>query len=245
MNIHKKLLVGISILLSPFVSTAFLPCGGSVPGVLNVGILPDNLPFSDWDPITNTAVGFDPLLITAAAKLLGYETVNFIGYGSDADALAALNSGEIDVYANSDDSLDTSEPFATIGVVTDISALSISNQPNGWQVNLGCCGLALSLEAAITQLVDNGTYAKILQLVRLNGLVPPGDVLGIPADQGGVLLEPFPFASSEIGTIPLACVQSGPNFAMTVPATNCISAFLQANCTPLTTFTGATGQASA
>ena len=237
---HKKLLVGIALLLSPFFANAFLPCGTSAPGVLNVGFLPDSLPYSDWDAITNSAVGFDPLLISAAAKLIGYETINFIGYGSENDALIDLAAGIIDVFAYSAASLDTSAPYSTIGVVTDISALSVTDEPNGWQLNLGCCELALQLEAAVTHLVENGTYAKILQLVRLNGLTG-GDVLGIPAAQGGVLQEPFEFASSELGTIPTECAQFGPNFAVILPETNCISAYLQANCTPVTTFTGATG----
>lgn len=241
MNIHKKLLLGIALLLSPFIANAFLPCGTSAPGVLNVGIIPQSLPFSDWDAITNSAIGFDPLLITAAAKLIGYDTINFTGYGNDLDALADLAAGVIDVFAFSDESLDTTPPYATIGVVTDISALSLTNQPNGWQLNLGCCELALQLEAAVTRLVENGTYAKILQLVRLNGWTG-GDVLGIPADQGGVLQEPFEFASSEIGTIPTECATFGPNFEVDLPQTNCISAYLQANCTPTTTFTGATGR---
>lgn len=238
---HKKLFVGIALLLSPFFSNAFLPCGTSAPGVLNVGFLPQNLPYSDWDDITNSAVGFDPLLISAAAKLIGYETVNFIGYGTTDDAFDALASGEIDVYANSDLLLETAPPYEAIGVVTDISGLSIGTEPTGWQLNLGCCQLALQLEAAVTHLVENGTYAKILQLVRLDDLTD-GAVLGIPASQGGVLQSPFEFASSEIGTIPTDCAQFGPNFAVELPATNCISAYLQANCIPTTTFTGATGQ---
>lgn len=239
MNMHKKLFMGIALLLSPFVSSAFLPCGTSVPGVLNVGFLPDSLPWSDWDPITNSAIGFDPLLITAAAKLIGYDTVNFTGYGSAPDALAALSAGQIDVFAYSVTALDATAPIGFIGVVTDISALAVG-VVNGWQLNLGCCELALQLEAAVTHLVENGTYAKILQLVRLNGWTN-GQTLGIPTSASGVLQEPFEFASSEVGTIPTDCAQFGPNFAVDLPATNCISAYLQANCTPSTTFTGATG----
>lgn len=244
MNIHNKIFFGIALVLSPLVAGAFLPCGTTAPGVLNVGFLPQNLPYSDWDVNTNSAVGFDPLLIVAAAKLIGYETVNFIGYGTDGDGLDALAAGEIDVYANSELSLSTSAPYATIGVVTDISNLSVTDEPTGWQLNLGCCELALQLEAAVTHLVENGTYAKILQLVRLDGLTG-GDTLGIPAAQDGVLQEPFEFASSEIGTIPTTCAQFGPNFAVDLPVTNCISAYLQANCTPSTTFTGATGRDNA
>lgn len=239
-NIHKKIFVGFALLLSPIFANAFLPCGTSAPGVLNVGFLPDSLPWSDWDPITNNAIGFDPLLITAAAKLIGYDTINFIGYGSAPAALSDLENGEIDVFAFSITPLDIAPPYSFIGVVTDISSLSITNTPLGWQLNLGCCELALQLEAAITRLVENGTYAKLLQLVRLNNWTN-GEVLGIPGSQGGVLQEPFEFASSEIGTIPTQCAQSGPNFNVDLPETNCISAYLQANCSPLTTFTGATG----
>lgn len=231
--------MGIALLLSPFISSAFLPCGTTAPGVLNVGFLPNSLPWSDWDPITNSAIGFDPLLITAAAKLIGYDTVNFTGYGSAPAALADLSAGLIDVFAFSVTPLDTTPPTDFIGVVTDISSLA-AGAVNGWQLNLGCCQLALQLEAAVTHLVENGTYAKILQLVRLNGW-SNGQTLGIPASAGGVLQEPFEFASSESGTIPTDCAQFGPNFAVDLPATNCISAYLQANCTPVTTFTGATG----
>jgi hypothetical protein len=181
---------------------------------------------------------------------MGYDSVNFVGFGTDGDGLDALAAGLIDVYANSssDDSLATSAPYGTIGVVTDISQLSVAGGvPTGWQVNLGCCQLALQLEAAVTELVNNGTYAKILQLVRLNGLVGPAAlILGLPlvVSPSGVLQEPFDFASSELGTIPTTCAQFGPSFAVDLPATNCISAYLQANCTPATTFTGATGRSS-
>lgn len=242
-NMHNKLFIGIALLLSPFFANASVPCGTSAPGVLNVGFLPQNLPYSDWNETTNSAVGFDPLLISAAAKLIGYDTVNFIGYGTNADGLTDLATGIIDVYVNSEELLNTAAPYTTIGVVTDISSLSSTGEPNGWQLNLSCCELALQLETAVTYLVENGTYAKILQLVRLDDLTD-GQVLGIPADQDGVLQSPFEFASSEIGTIPTDCAQSGPDFAVELPATNCMSAYLQANCTPAATFTGATGQSS-
>ncbi len=235
---NKNLLLGIALVLCPVFSDAFLPCGTSAPGVLNVGVLPNSLPWSDWDPITNTAIGFDPLLITAAAKLIGYDTVNFIGYGTAPDALADLSAGVIDVFAFSVTPLDT-PPTSFIGVVTDISALSLG-EVNGWQLNLGCCQLALQLEAALSILVENGTYAKILQLVRLNGW-SNGQTLGIPVTASGVLQQPFEFASSESGTIPTDCAQFGPNFNVDLPQTNCVSAYLLANCTPTTTFTGATG----
>lgn len=237
---HKNILLGIALVLCPLLSDAFLPCGTTAPGVLTVGVLPNSLPYSDWDAITNSAVGFDPLLISAAAKLIGYETINFVGYGTQNDAIADLQAGLIDVFAYSGASLDIGPVYTTTGVVTDISALSITDNPNGWQLNLGCCQLALQLEAALSILVENGTYAKILQLVRLNGLTG-GETLGIPAAQGGVLQQPFEFASSETGTIPTLCAQFGPNFSVDLPETNCISAYLLANCTPATTFTGATG----
>lgn len=230
---YKKLFVGIALAFSPLVSDAFLPCGSTAPGVLNVGILPGNLPYSDWDASTNSAVGFDPLFITAVAKFLGYQTINFIGYGSNGDGLDALANGEIDVYANSGLLLNTAVPFDTIGVVTDVSQL-IDGAAFGWQLNLGCCGLALGLEAAVTYAVEQGVYANVLQQLRADGLTNGFD-LGVPT---GVLVEPFPFASSEIGTIPPVCSPSD----YVLPATNCISAYLQAHCSPLNTFTGATSQ---
>lgn len=231
---HKKLFLGAAVLLSPLLADAFLPCGTTAPGVLNVGILPDNLPFSDLDSVTNSAIGFDPLFITAVAKLLGYETINFIGYGSNADGLDALASGEIDVYANSNLLLTTTAPFNTIGVVTDITDL-IDGEAFGWQLNPGCCGLALALDAAVTYAVENGTYGNVLQQLRADGLTN-GATLGVPLN---LLLAPFPFASTEIGTIPPIC---GPADPAALPATNCISAYLQAHCAPANTFTGATAQ---
>lgn len=226
-----------SLVASP--AFAAVPCGSSGAGVLNVGILPVNLPYGDVS--SGNAIGFDPLLAEAVAKLLGFDTVNFIGYASPGFALAALAGGEIDIYANSATPLVTTYPYSTIGVVTDISNVVASGGiPNGWQVNLGCCALALSLEAAITQIVANGTYAQILQEVRLNGW-SNGRVLGISTTNNifGALQEPEPFDSSEIGTIPAPCLAAGP---ISLPQTNCISAFLQANCTPTTSFTGATGR---
>ncbi len=213
---------------------AAVPCGTSGSGVLNVGFLPGNLPYSDYDSITNSAIGFDPLLITAVAKLLGYDTVNFIGYGSNALGEAALSSGAIDVYANS--ALVLAHPPTTfIGLVTDISDIT-AGVVKGWLVNLGCCTLALKIEAAISQLVQNGAYAQILQYLRLNGLTG-GDTLGLPLSAAGVLQEPFPFVSSEVGTIPSACSAAAP---VSLPTTNCIGAYLQSICTPGTSFTGAT-----
>lgn len=225
------------------VAHASVPCGVSGAGVLNVGILPQNLPWSDI--VAGQAVGFDPLLISQVAKLLGYSTVNFIGYASNADALVALGNGEIDIYANSNDPL-VVPPVDTIGIVTDISQLENTGGPEvlGWQVNLGCCAFAQQLDAAITKLVQIGVYAQILQAVRLAGLTNgytlgfPGTVTGVT----GVLLEPFPFASNELGAIPAICSPVGPNFLVTLPQTNCIGAYLQANCSPGVTFTGATGQ---
>ena len=102
MNTHKKIMLSLALcgLVSHIIYGAAVPCGSSGAGVLNVGFLPDNLPYSGWNSVTNSAEGFDPLLITAAAKLLGYGTVNFIGYGSSGSALSALSAGVIDVYVN-------------------------------------------------------------------------------------------------------------------------------------------------
>lgn len=232
-------MLGLSLFGLMSQAYAAVTCGASAAGVLNVGILPVNLPYSAVQ--SGVAVGFDPLLIEAAATLLGYNKVNFIGYSTAGAAIAALNSGAIDVYANSRTPLATHSPYSTIGVVTDISnELASGGIPNGWLVNITCCRLALLLEAAVTQLVENGTYARILQEVRFAGLAD-GRTLGISTlnNPTGALQEPDPFASSEVGTIPSACLASGP---VGLPPTNCISAFLQANCLPPTTFTGATGQ---
>lgn len=213
---------------------SFLPCGNTIPGVLRVGILPQNLPWSDIDVFGN-AIGFDPLLAQEVAKILGYQTVQFTGFPDDASALAALSVGTIDIYANSALSLAV-PPTTTIGVVTDISGIAF-NIANGWRLNLGCCALARQIELAINQIVVNGQYAQILQILRLNNLLN-GAIVGVP-QANGVLVEPFPFASSEIGTIPTTCLSAGP---ISLPQLNCISAFLQNGCVISTTFTGATGQ---
>ncbi len=223
---------------SPMFINAALPCGTSGAGVLNVGIIPDELPWSSWDPSSpNTAIGFDPLLIEAAAKLLGYDTVNFIGYGNEGLARTALIAGLIDVFAFSAATLSTTPPLAFNGVVTDVTGFYSLARVNGWEVALGCCDLALNLELAVTTLVQNGTYARILQELRFNGQTN-GAILGLPYPVG-VLVEPFPFAGSEAGSIISSCTPLGP---ISLPKTNCISAYLQANCTPVTTFTGATGR---
>ena len=225
---------------------ASVPCGTSSAGVLNVGLLP-GIPGSPYySTITaGVATGFDPALSIQVAKLLGYSTVNFIGYSSFAAGLTALASGAIDILAASNEQL-AFLPSGTLGIVTDIARLYVDGDPFGWLLNDTCCALAESIDAAITQLVDTGVYAQILQSVRLAGLVPAGTFLGYPetvaATYTGRLLEPFPFASSELGTIPAACAPAGPNFLVTLPQTNCIGAYLQANCIPTTTFTGATGQ---
>lgn len=238
-NTHKKILLTLiaSISLMPGIVKSFLPCGTTIPGVLRVGILPGNLPFSDIDAFGN-AIGFDPLLAQAVAQLLGYETVQFIGFGSTAAAEAALDTGTIDIYADSSNSLPLAlSPY--IGVITDISQIYATNTARGWELSLGCCGLARRIELALNEIVNNGRYAEILQLLRLNNLTN-GELLGVPSPSG-VLFEPIPFASSEAGTIPTTCISAGP---VSLPQTNCISAFLQAGCAISTTFTGVTGQNS-
>ena len=82
-NMLKKITLSLLLcVISSLPINAFLPCGNSSAGVLNVGILPVNLPWSDIDASGN-AIGFDPLLAEAVAKILGYDTVNFIGYAND------------------------------------------------------------------------------------------------------------------------------------------------------------------
>ena len=220
-NMLKKITLSLLLcVISSLPINAFLPCGNSSAGVLNVGFLPNNLPWSAWDSTTNSAIGFDPLLAEAVAKILGYDQVNFIGYGNDLLAFAALNAGTIDIYANSNTRVAVP---GFIGVVTDISAIATFVGPLGWSVSLNCCEFASRLDAAITALVDNGTYAQVLQEVRANGWTN-GFLLGFPADVTGVLEEPFPFASAETGTIPTLC-PAGP---ISLPQPNCIAAFLQA-----------------
>lgn len=233
-NIHKKILfIVLTSLSSLSILQAAIPCGNAIPGVLRVGILPGNLPYSDVNTAGN-AIGFDSLLAQAVAQVLGYSSVQFTGFGSSSAAQAALTAGTIDVYANS--ATNITPPSAFIGVVTDISDLGISSTVvYGWQLNPACCALARRIELAVNQIVGNGQYAQILQTLRLNGQTG-GLTLGVPSP--GFLLQPFPFASSEVGTIPATCLSTGP---VSLPATNCISAFLAAGCTITTTTTGVTG----
>ena len=235
MNTHKILLTLIaSISLMPSFVQSSIACGAAIPGVLRVGVLPGNLPWSDVDGFGD-AIGFDPLLAEAIAQLLGYESIQFTGFATAGAAQAALTAGTIDVYANSAQDL-TVPPTDFIGIITDISGFYDSGAINGWQLNLACCGLARSIELALNQIVDNGRYAQILQTLRLNNLTS-GLLLGFPSPSG-VLLEPIPFASSEAGTIPTTCLTAGP---ISLPLTNCISAFLQNSCAITATFTGVTG----
>lgn len=249
MNTHKRIILGLVLcLVSPALIDAAVPCGtatGTAGRVLNVGILPGNLPYSDV--VLGQAIGFDPLLVKQVAKLLGYNTVNFIGFGNTLLALGALAAGTIDIYANSNLNLPT-PATSIIGIVTDISHLYLSTGPvaRGWVLNVNCCTLGEQIDAAITKLVDTGVYAQLLQAVRLAGEAA-GLSLGVPFTTGavsgtGTLLEPFPFASNEIGTIPDFCAPAGANLVVSLPTINCISGFLQSTCSSSTTFTGATGQ---
>ena len=237
MNTCKKIVLSLALVsaICP-VANASVPCGTSSAGVLNVGILPGNLPYSDI--VGGQAVGFDPLLVVQVAKLLGYNTVNFIGFPNTGAALAALAAGTIDIYANSSIFL-TTPPTNFIGIVTDISELYAADEVNGWLVNPSCCALAALIEVALNQVIENGQYAQILQQIRLTGFTGP---LGQPYTGNNpvpILFQPFPFASSEVGTIPALCASGDP---VVLPQTNCLAAYLQANCTPTATFTGATGQ---
>lgn len=237
-NTYKKIILSTLLLACVQTFNAAVPCGSSAPGVLNVGILPANLPYSEI--VDGVAVGFDPLLAQAVAKLLGYDTVNFIGFGNSTAAEAALLAGTIDIYANSATSLSVPPAVELIGVVTDISALYAVNEINGWLLNSTCCQFAQQLQAAINQVVASGSYAQILQQLRFNGLTA-GRLLGQPFAFGPstALLEPFPFASDEIGTIPPVCALNGP---ASLPQRNCVSTYLQSVCSPSTSFTGATGR---
>lgn len=241
---NTKIILASTFLLMSFALIKAVPCGtatGSAGLVLNVGILPGNLPYSDI--VAGQPVGFDVLLVIRVAKLLGYDTVNFIGYASGAVAEAALIAGDIDIYANSAEFPEI-PPTNFIGIVTDISELYRANEVNGWILNTTCCDLAEQIQAAINQVVASGGYAQILQQLRLANQTA-GMVLGQPYTGNQpvpVLFQPFPFASDEIGTIPAICSPTGPNFVVNLPRTNCISAFLQSNCLLTITFTGATGQ---
>jgi ABC-type amino acid transport substrate-binding protein len=249
-NTHKIIVSLVLCLMSLRLIDAAVPCGtasGSAGFVLNVGLLPGIPGAPYYSTISGgVATGFDPALATQVGKLLGYNKINFIGYPSVPAGLAALNAGAIDILAASNLNI-SALPLGFLGIVTDIARLDSNGQAFGWLLKNSCCVLAENIDAAITRLVITGVYAQILQAVRLAGLVPPGISLGYPvSDAGGIigrLEQPFPFASNELGTIPAICSPSGANLVVSLPATNCISAFLQSNCTPTTTFNGATGQA--
>jgi ABC-type amino acid transport substrate-binding protein len=243
-NIFKHILCAVTLFALVRIEAASVTCAAAPIITLNVGILNGNLPYSNVAVVggISTAEGFDPLLVSQIAKRLGYTTVNFIVYANTALAEIALDNGSIDVYANSGNSINPTLLTAINfnGVVTDISKIFSSPNANGYEFATTCCNLALKFEQAINELVANGVYAQLLQAVRLAGHAS-GTLLGMPASSGvtGVLLEPFPFFSSEFGTInPSGCSATGPSYQISVlPTLSPISAYVLANFTP--TITGA------
>lgn len=248
-NLFKKM-----VLLTFFVSgiqwnlNGAVPCGST--GILNVGILSANQPYSDFDPVLNQPFGFDVDLICAIARLLGYQ-INFVFVASLADAQGALAAGTIDVYANSATPVTALVPLNG-AVITDISQTTnpaAVDQYRGYIFEPICCSLMNQFDAAITALVENGTYADILQKQRQDPRIISTAGLGYyatPLFPIGILVEPREFNSSMAGTIPqiigLPTGATGCRAARAgLPATTCLSEFVIANSSCTFTFTGPTG----
>lgn len=237
MNTYKKLMLvlGLLVLVPAY---GALPCGNSSPTTLNVGLRPGaNLPYLN---ITagGIAQGFDPLLITEIAKLLGYTTVRFFTYNSSTGAQTALAAGTIDVFADSTQPINSAIGGYN-GVITDMSQVFSTPSANGYFFEGACCALALQFDQAITELVQNGTYANILQQVRAAGHTN-GKVLGSPSNftgASGILLEPSPYFSSEFGTIIENCVGYGPTASINIelPPLSPLAAYLNSIFIPVIT----------
>jgi len=239
-NVYKHI-VCVAALFALMPAHGAISCAAATT-TLRVGILDDNLPYSSV--VNGIAIGFDPLLVTEIAKYLGYSTVEFIIYPNILDATAAVQGGQIDVFAFSDTALTPSNVMASdvFGIITDISQIYTNDFAGGYLISNQCCTLALGFEQAINTLVANGVYAQLLQAVRLAGHTE-GLLLGLPRSSGvaGTLLEPIPFFSSEFGTITASgCSASGPSYQQPVlPTLSPISAYLLNNFTP--TITGPSG----
>lgn len=205
-----------ALLLSAFflwsvsrIDAAVPSCGGS--GVLNVGIIESNEPYSGFDASTGEPFGFDVDLVLAIARLVGYK-VNFVLFPAMPAALNALATNQIDLIANSFTFLDPLTLADFGAVVTDISG--VTNEVvglaiyRGYLFNRTCCRLMYQFEAAINTLVTNGTYADLLQLQRQD---PRQQVAISTFDLGyfsnsttpnGILVAPLSSNSSMAGTIP-------------------------------------------
>ena len=252
---YKKLAL-VSALITGFsvsLYAATAPCGSS--GILNVGILDDHNPYSDFDDTTGIPYGFDVDLVCAIAKLLGY-SINFVFVPDAAFAGAGILAGSIDIFANSATDLNGTTLGFFGAVVTDISHITNAAEPQdlvtsplrGYLFNRQCCSLMYQFEAALTALVENGTYAEILQKQRQDpGQAGDTDGMGqfaFSLISGNKLVEPLPFHSSMAGTIPQG-IASGPtgvtgclNAKVGVPQTNCFTEFVLSTLPCTFTFTG-------
>ena len=248
MNTYKKIaLLGALLLGAASQMHAAVPCASS--GILNVGVLPGNQPYSAQIFGPGTPFGFDVDLVRAIAALLGYQ-VNFIVVADFASAAAFLLNGTIDVFANSDEALDDIELALFGGVVTDMSHITNPLEPQaaatsplrGYLFNKSCCNLMFLFESAITALVENGTYAALVQKQRQDPL-QAGFTTGMGQFSFSItgpnkLVEPLEFHSTLAGTIP-ATGCTGPRPAL--PQISCIAQFAILTSTGTFTFTGPTG----
>ncbi len=251
---YKKLaLLSALVTIGSALDVQAVPCG--VSGTLNVGILSGaaNLPYSDYDTTLHVPFGFDVDLVAAIAKVLGYN-VNFIFVASQAAAETDLTAGTLDVYANSATELDTGTLGSYGAVVTDISQITNdATDPiyRGYLFSQQCCALMYQFEAALNQLIGNGTYADLLQKQREDPRQSfKGDYgqFNTTINPFGILVSPLIFNSSMAGTITqgTAATVTGSTGCRTqrvgLPVSNCVSQFVIFNTPNCYTFTGsATG----
>lgn len=248
-NVLKKIFfLSFLFILGINLGAAPPPCGSS--GILNVAILDGAPPYSDYDPVLDIPYGFDVDLVMAIAKMLGY-TVNFIFVVTQPSG-PELDSGTYDLYANSAVDLDAITLLSYGGIITDISQITNTAgaaEYRGYLFSKNCCALMYQFEAAITALVENGTYAHLIQKQRQD----PRQI-GFTANMGrffsasasnAKLVEPLEFNSSLAGTIPQAIGNpTGStgcrNARTTLPSTSCLSQFVIAHSPHCFTFTGIT-----
>lgn len=246
---YKKIILFcvIALLDNTYTAQAALPTCGS-DGLLNVGILLENLPYSAYDPFTNAPFGFDVDLICALARSLGYN-INFEFFTSNLAGQLALLAGDIDIYANS--AIDLNDTFLSSfnGLVTDMShitstgdAQSASASPlRGYFFNAACCPLIRLFESALTNLVENGTYANLVQKQRQDprqaGFLTGLGQFSFTPTGPNKLVEPLEFHSTLAGTISTGCTGPRPS----LPVSTCLSQFVINNTPCSFTFTGATG----
>ncbi len=205
MNTSQLLLAFLLSIVAYNLPAATASCGANQ--ILNVAILDGNLPYSEYDPVLEQPFGFDVDFILAIAQRLGY-SVNFVFVTSQPTA-GDLDAGLYDLYADSGTNLDLVTLTLYGAVVTDISQITNIAAPaeyRGYLFSEQCCAFMYLFQAAINELIANGTYANVVQKQRQDPR-QIGHTFGLGhfysnIFSDGALVEPLPFNSALGGTIP-------------------------------------------